>query len=62
MARKNNISAEIAAMKVGQTLSYPAERCNTIQSVASMSGFKYNRRYSTSIHREERIITVTREK
>lgn len=60
MAKKKTITSELKPMQVGEIKEFPAELVTTLQSMASMLGFKWNRRYSTSIDRERRVIVVTR--
>lgn len=60
MAKKKTITSELEIMQVNDQKEFPAELVMTVQSMASMLGFKWNRRYSTSIDRERRVVTVTR--
>ncbi len=60
MAKKKTITSELEIMQVNEKKEFPAELVMTLQSMASMLGFKWNRRYSTSIDRERRVVTVTR--
>lgn len=60
MAKKKTITSELKPMQIGEIKEFPAELVTTLQSMASMLGFKWNRKYSTSIDRERRVIVVTR--
>lgn len=60
MARKNTMTSMLEPMKVGESKDFPAEKIFSVQTMASMLGFKWKRRYSTSIDRERRVVTVTR--
>lgn len=60
MAKKHSLTNEFAAMKIGDKREYPAERCSTVYSMASMMGFRLDRKYQTETDRERRVITVTR--
>ena len=59
MARKT-IASKLHEMEVGESVEFPAEVCTSIQSSASVYGFKWNRKYSTKNDRERRVIIVTR--
>lgn len=61
MARRTIVS-ELWEMQIGESKEFPAEICTTIQSSASVYGFKWDRKYSTCNDRERRVITVTRRK
>lgn len=47
-------------MLVGQTLSFPAEKLNSVKSMCSTFGFQWNKKFSTSMNRANRTIEVTR--
>ena len=60
MAKKQTLTSEFERMEVGATKDYPASRYTSIRSMATTVSFMLNRKYSTCIDRERRIVTVTR--
>jgi len=60
MARKNSLTNSILEMEIGEIKEFPIERCTSVQSVASVTGIRFDRRYTTETFREKRIITVER--
>lgn len=60
MPKKQTFTSEFEQMKVGDTKDYPASRYTSVRSLASTMSFMLNRKYSTCIDRERRIVTVTR--
>lgn len=62
MPKKQTFTSELEKMKVGEKKDYPASRCTSVRSMASTMSFMLNRKYSTCIDRERRIVTVTRVK
>lgn len=58
-----NISATIAALELGQSLTIPYElvgSSNSLRNRASLLGEKMDRRYSVHSDREARTYTITR--
>ncbi len=62
MAKKGTLSYDFEMMQVGEEKEYPASKVMTVQSMASMLGFKWDRIYSTCIDRERKVVTVIRRK
>lgn len=60
MPKKQTFTSELAKMKVGECKEYPATRVTSVRSLACTLSFKLNRKYSTAIDKERRIISVTR--
>ncbi len=60
MPKKQTFTSEFEQMKVGDKKEYPASKYTSMRSLASTLSFMLNRKYSTSIDREKRIVTVTR--
>ena len=60
MPKKQTFTSELEQMKVGEAKEYPAARCTSVRSMASTMSFMLNRKYSTCIDKERRIVTVTR--
>ena len=60
MPKKQTFTSELEQMKVGDKKEYPASKYTSMRSLASTLSFMLNRKYSTSIDREKRIVTVTR--
>lgn len=49
-------------MKIGESKEFPASKCMTVHSMASILGFKWDRIYKTKTIRERRVVVVTRTK
>lgn len=47
-------------LEVGQQAVFPARLCSSIKAMCSMYSFQWDRYYSTSIRRKERVIIATR--
>lgn len=60
MAKKGTVTYELEAMEVGNEVSFPAEKYNSATSMASVLGFKLDRKYKTETCRQTKTITVTR--
>lgn len=60
MPKKQTFTSEIEQMKVGDKKVYPALRCTSVRAMASMLGFRYNRKYTTESDKKNRTITITR--
>jgi hypothetical protein len=45
---------------IGEQVSFPAYQCASIKSMCSIYSFQWDRKYSTSLRRKERMIVVTR--
>ena len=60
MPKKQTFTSEFEQMKVGDKKEYPASKYTSMRSLASTLSFMLNRKYSTSIDREKRIVTVPR--
>lgn len=60
MAKKQTLTSEFEQMKVGERKDYPAFRYPSVRSMVCMVGFTLDRKYSTCIDRERRVVTVTR--
>ncbi|HIT83150.1 MAG TPA: hypothetical protein IAA99_02980 [Candidatus Avibacteroides faecavium] len=60
MPKKQTFTSEMEQMKVGDKKVYPASRCTSVRSMASMMGFRYDRKYITESDKQRRTITVTR--
>lgn len=54
------IRPAIAAMRVGQVIAFPVERMKCVRVMASDLGLILNRRYTTNVDREARMIEVKR--
>lgn len=57
---RKEISPILEKMNVGDSEIYPISRYNSVRNAASLTGLLKNREFSTSISREDGIITVTR--
>ena len=55
------ILTQLREMKVGDILVFPGERASSVRATCSMFGFEWNKTFRTSVNREERTISVTRE-
>lgn len=54
------ILSQLRTMEVGDVLTFPAEKRGSVKAMCSEYGFEWNKKFTTSINREERTITVTR--
>ena len=59
MVRKS-LSKQMYEMAVGAEIEFPVERISTVQSIASTSGLRYDRKYTTETDRVKRAIKVKR--
>lgn len=57
---KKTITGELKPMKIGESKEFPASKCMTVHSMASILGFKWDRIYKTKTIRERRVVVVTR--
>ena len=57
---KKPLRAEIRELVIGSTLVYPIRRMSVVKSTCSTVALENDRKFSTSVDREERTITVTR--
>lgn len=48
-------------MDVREVREFPINKLCSVRSACSQYGLEWGRKYSTSVDREERVITVTRE-
>lgn len=62
MKKKQTFTSELEQMKVGERKEYPAIRCTSVRSMASTLSFRFNRKYTTEIDKERRIVAVKRVK
>ena len=56
----STLVATIGGLRVGESVSYPVERANTVKNSCSSYGLLWGKRFRTKIDREARTITVTR--
>lgn len=54
------IRPALLAMEPGQTISFPIARLKSVRTQASELGAIYERQYTTSMNRSERVVSVTR--
>ena len=52
----------LSELEVGESVTYPVSRMNSIKSMCSTFGLQWDKVFATSINREERTLTVTRKK
>lgn len=60
LANTSTLVADIAGLRVGESVTYPVERANTVKVTCSSYGLSWHKRFKTNIDREARTITVTR--
>ena len=60
MTKKQTFTSELEQMEVGDRRIYPALRCTSVRAMASTLSFRFNRKYSTEIDKDKRVITVIR--
>ena len=54
------IATQIRALEVGEEVHFPVARLTTVKPHASVLGLSMGRKFTTSIDREQGVITVTR--
>jgi len=59
---KINFTEELMRMEIGEQSSFPIITRDTVSTTASRLGLKYDRYYRLCSCRENRTVTVTREK
>lgn len=52
--------ATIGGLRVGESVTYPIERANSVKVTCSSYGLYWRKRFKTNIDREARTITVMR--
>lgn len=52
--------AVLRDLEVEESHSYPLERMSSLKTMCTNFGAQWNKKFSTKIDREKRIITVTR--
>ena len=57
-----NIRSSIASLEIGQVVTFPIQKLNTIRTTASELGAILDRGFKTRMCRAERIVTVCRTK
>ncbi len=55
------IRPTLTQMEIGQKVSFPLEKLKSVRAQASELGLIMARRYSTSVNRQNRTISVTRD-
>lgn len=60
IANTSTIVAAIGGLRVGESVTYPVERANSVKVTCSSYGLSWKKRFKTNIDREARTITVTR--
>ena len=60
IAPSSAIVAAIGGLRVGESVTYPVERANSVKVTCSSYGLSWGKRFKTNIDREARTITVTR--
>lgn len=60
IANTSTIVAVIGGLRVGESVTYPVERANSVKVTCSSYGFSWRKRFKTKVDKEARTITVTR--
>lgn len=58
----DKIRPSLYNMEIGAIIAFAIEKMKNVRTTCSELGAIYNRKYVTHVVREERMITVTREK
>ena len=53
---------QLREMKVGEELTFPAERSSYISSISTRFGFQWDKKFRTRVNKADRTISVTRTK
>lgn len=54
------ILTTLRELEVGESVSYPISRTSYIRSVCANFGLEWDKKFKTSINREEKTVTATR--
>lgn len=54
------VAPQIKALEVGESVHFPVAKLATVKPCASNLGLSMDRRFTTAIDREQKVITVTR--
>ena len=60
IANTSTIVAAIGGLRVGESVTYPVERANSVKVTCSTYGLSWRKRFKTKVDKEARTITVTR--
>ena len=60
IANTSTIVAAIGGLRVGESVTYPVERANSVKVTCSTYGLNWRKRFKTKVDKEARTITVTR--
>ena len=60
--KKKSVRSQLKELEIGAKATFDACRTSYVRAVCTNCGFEWNRHYSTQINRENRTITVTRER
>lgn len=60
IANTSTIVAAIGGLRVGESVTYPVERANSVKVTCSSYGLSWRKRFKTKVDKEARTITVTR--
>lgn len=58
--REDTLTSELLSMDVGEKKEYPAMRINSLRSLASTLGFRFDRKYTTCIDKKKRAVCIKR--
>ncbi len=58
--RKKKIRPTLTGMEVGEEVSFPVEQMKSVRAQASELGVILDRRFSTRLNRQDRLLIVTR--
>ena len=58
--KKKSVRSQLKEMHIGDKAIFDASRTSYVRAACTNCGFEWERKFSTSIDREKRTITVTR--
>lgn len=58
--KRKSVRSQIHELEIGDQATFDASRTSYIRAACTNFGFEWERKFSTSIDREKRTITVTR--
>lgn len=58
--RKKSLLGQLSSLEIGEELTVPVSRSSYLRSICTGFGLEWDKKFSTTINREQRTITATR--
>ena len=62
MSKEMTVTEQLRSLGINESCTFPAERMNSVKTLASQYGFLWGKVFSSTINRKERVVTITRTK